>query len=225
MMRKTYGILPSLLMFFVLLVLLAGNTCLETPYQKGKEGTSVTGKEWMKIMEKTEFATFGGGCFWCLEAVFERIGGVVSVTSGYAGGHKENPTYDDVCSGNTGHAEVVQIGYNPETITYNDLLDLFWKAHDPTTLNRQGPDMGTQYRSIILYHNEMQKDAALKSKSELERSSRCNNPVVTEIVELKQFYPAEAYHQDYYEKNPYYGYCRVVISPKLKKLGLEDLVK
>jgi peptide-methionine (S)-S-oxide reductase len=147
----------------------------------------------------------------------------MSVTSGYAGGHTENPTYDDVCTGNTGHAEVVQIEYVPDIITYNDLLELFWSAHDPTTLNRQGADTGTRYRSIILYHNEKQRDEAITSKKALDRSGRYGNPVVTAIVALQQFYPAEAYHQDYYEKNPYNGYCRVVIAPKLKDLGLEDL--
>jgi peptide-methionine (S)-S-oxide reductase len=222
MMRRIYGILPSLLLLAALSVLLAGNTCSQTSSYNTDEGYSTTGKERVTSMEDTEFATFGGGCFWCLEAVFERIEGVVSVTSGYAGGHTENPTYDDVCTGKTGHAEVVQIEYVPEIITYNALLELFWSAHDPTTRNRQGADTGTQYRSIILYHNETQRDGAFASKEALDRSGRYRNPVVTEIVALHQFYPAEAYHQDYYEKNPYYGYCRVVIAPKLKYLGLDD---
>ncbi|MBN1698068.1 MAG: peptide-methionine (S)-S-oxide reductase MsrA [Spirochaetales bacterium] len=171
---------------------------------------------------KTSFATFGGGCFWCLEAVFERIEGVVSVTSGYAGGQTINPTYREVCTGSTGHAEVVRIEYDPEAITYEKLLELFFKSHDPTTLNRQGADTGTQYRSIILYHDERQKEAAYASKKALQDSGRFDSPVVTEIKKLAAFYPAEDYHQDYYEKNPYNGYCRVVIDPKLRKLGLED---
>lgn len=169
---------------------------------------------------KTEFATFGGGCFWCIEAVFERIDGVQSVTSGYAGGMKKNPTYEEVCTGRTGHAEVVQIEYDPKKISYDELLDIFWKAHDPTTLNRQGADVGTQYRSIILYHNEAQKGAALKSKGNIGSSGAFSDPIVTEIEPLDTFYPAEQYHQNYYEKNPSAGYCTIVIRPKLKKMGL-----
>jgi peptide-methionine (S)-S-oxide reductase len=169
--------------------------------------------------DKTETAVFGGGCFWCIEAVYERIEGVQSVVSGYAGGTKPNPTYREVCSGTTGHAEVVRIEYNPNRISYEELLELFWKAHDPTTSNRQGADMGPQYRSIILYTNEVQKNAAEKSKE--KTAAHLNAPVVTEIKPLEVFYPAEDYHQDYYEKHPTLGYCSVIIRPKLKKLGLE----
>jgi len=168
-----------------------------------------------------ELATLGGGCFWCIEAVFETIDGITAVTSGYAGGTKENPTYKEVCSGKTGHAEVVQIEYNPEKISYEEILDIFWKAHDPTTLNRQGADMGSQYRSIILFHNEKQKEIAEKSKQKLENSGYYSDPIVTEIQPLSVFYPAEDYHQDYYAKNPYAGYCSIVIRPKLQKLGLK----
>jgi peptide-methionine (S)-S-oxide reductase len=164
-------------------------------------------------------ATFGGGCFWCLEAVYDRIEGVVSVTSGYAGGTAKNPTYEQVCTGTTGHAEVVQIAYDPAKTSYEDLLDIFWKAHDPTTLNRQGADVGTQYRSIILYHDEAQKAAALKSIKKAQASFK--DRIVTEIAPLGVFWKAEDYHQDYYNANKSAGYCRVVISPKLKKLGLE----
>jgi peptide-methionine (S)-S-oxide reductase len=174
----------------------------------------------MNKQDKVKTAVFGGGCFWCIEAVFERIKGVVSVTSGYAGGETENPNYTDVCSGTTGHAEVVKIEYDPSIIGYEELLEVFWKAHDPTTLNRQGADAGTQYRSIILYTDREQREIAEKSKKELEKAGIFKDPVVTEIKELEKFYPAEDYHQDYYQNNSSAGYCRVVIAPKLKKLGL-----
>ncbi|MBS3794891.1 MAG: peptide-methionine (S)-S-oxide reductase MsrA [Candidatus Thorarchaeota archaeon] len=163
-------------------------------------------------------ATFGGGCFWCTEAVFQRIRGVQSVTSGYAGGDVANPTYQEVCSGNTGHAEVVQIEYEPDEISYEELLDVFFETHDPTTLNRQGNDVGTQYRSIILYHDKQQKSLATKKINELDESGKYEDSVVTEITDFEEFYPAEGYHQDYYEKNPSRGYCRVVIKPKLEKM-------
>ena len=174
----------------------------------------------MNKQDKLKTAVFGGGCFWCIEAVFERAKGVVSVTSGYAGGETENPNYRDVCSGTTGHAEVVKIEYDPSIIGYEELLEVFWKAHDPTTLNRQGADAGTQYRSIILYTDREQREIAEKSKKELEKAGIFKAPVVTEIKELEKFYPAEDYHQDYYQNNSSAGYCRVVIAPKLKKLGL-----
>lgn len=169
--------------------------------------------------ENTERATFGGGCFWCVEAVYERLDGVISVVSGYAGGSKEDPTYEEVSRGTTGHAEVVQIEYDPGEISYKELLDMFWDAHDPTTLNRQGADVGTQYRSIILYHDEDQKRQAEQSKA--RASKDFSKAIVTEIVPLEAFYTAEEYHQDFFDKNPYYGYCRIVIAPKLKKLGLD----
>ena len=170
----------------------------------------------MNATNKTELATFGGGCFWCLEAVFERLDGVKSVTSGYAGGTKENPTYKEVCTGATGHAEVIQIEFDPQKISYEKLLEVFWEAHDPTTMNRQGADAGTQYRSVILYHNDAQKRAAEKSK-ELAQW-RFPRPIVTEIIPLTKFFKAEEYHQDYFRKNPNAPYCAVVISPKLEKL-------
>jgi peptide-methionine (S)-S-oxide reductase len=166
----------------------------------------------------TEVATLGGGCFWCVEAVYERIDGVVEVVSGYAGGHTINPTYEEVCSGKTGHAEVVQIHYDPDRIDYKKIVDLFWKAHDPTTPNRQGADVGTQYRSIILYESEEQKKIAEQSRS--EASGQFERPVVTEIEPLDVFYEAEKYHQDYFDNNPFAGYCNFVIKPKLDKLGL-----
>lgn len=165
---------------------------------------------------RTERATLGGGCFWCLEAVFEQLDGVKAVVSGYAGGTKDQPTYQEVCSGSTGHAEVVQVEFEPGKISFERLLDVFWEAHDPTTLNRQGPDTGTQYRSIILYHDEAQKLAAEKSK--LAAQTRFRRSIVTEIVPLTKFYPAEAYHQDYYRNNPNAPYCQVWIKPKVEKL-------
>ncbi len=169
----------------------------------------------------SEQATLGGGCFWCLEAVFQRFDGVLSVQSGYAGGETPNPTYEEVCSGRTGHAEVVQITYDPEQISYAQLLDIFWQAHDPTTLNRQDADVGTQYRSVILYRNEEQRRAAESSKAALEADRKFSAPIVTEILPLEHFYPAEEYHRDYYNRNPHAGYCRVVIKPKLQKLRLD----
>lgn len=161
-------------------------------------------------------ATFGGGCFWCVEAVFEKLDGVQSVVSGYAGGRKDNPTYKEVCSGDTGHAEVVQIAFDPQKISYEKLLEIFWQAHDPTTLNRQGADAGTQYRSVVFYHNEEQKKAAEKSKEAAQWNF--TTPLVTEIAPLTKFYPAEDYHQDYFRNNPNAPYCAVVIRPKLEKL-------
>jgi peptide-methionine (S)-S-oxide reductase len=164
---------------------------------------------------KTELATVGGGCFWCVEALFEMLPGVKAVTSGYAAGKTDNPTYKDVCSGTTGHAEVVQIEFDPAKISYEELLKNFWSAHDPTTLNRQGADSGTQYRSIILYHSDAQKAAAEKSKADAQKE--LTRPIVTQIEPLKKFYPAEAYHQDYFRNNPGEGYCQVVIRPKVEK--------
>ncbi len=172
---------------------------------------------------KTEIADLGGGCFWCMEAVFERLHGVISVTSGFAGGTTENPTYQEVCTETTGHAEVTEIAFDPSKISYAKLLEVFWQAHDPTTLNRQGADEGTSYRSIILYRDEKQKLIAEKSK--LEAQSNFHNPVVTEIVPLKKFYKAEDYHQQYYDNNTNAGYCQVVITPKLEKLEHKNVIK
>jgi len=168
---------------------------------------------------RPELATFGGGCFWCMEAVLQRTEGVLSVASGYAGGTKRNPTYEEVCTGETGHAEVIQVAYDPERLSYTDLLDMFWQAHDPTTPDRQGADVGSQYRSIILYHDEKQKAAAEQSLQKAQAKVRA--PIVTEIRPLETFWKAEDYHQDYYNQNRNAGYCRLVISPKLKKLHME----
>ena len=163
-------------------------------------------------------ATFGGGCFWCTEAVYKGMDGVRSIVSGYAGGHTKNPTYKEVCTGETGHAEVTQIAYDPARISYEKLLEVFWAAHDPTTLNKQGNDVGTQYRSVIFYHDEAQREAAVKSRADLAASGAFKNPIVTEIKPLTTFYPAEDYHQDYYKNNPNQPYCHFVIRPKLEKL-------
>ncbi len=185
-------------------------------------GVSAMGEEINGInSSKIETATFGGGCFWFLEAVFERQQGVLSVVSGYAGGVSVNPTYNQICTGETEHAEVIQIEYNPEETAYAKLLDVFWNVHDPTTLNRQGADVGSQYRSIILYHNQDQQQAAEESRALQNSSGRFRDPIVTEIEPLTSFYPAEEYHQDYFANNPYAGYCTFIIRPKLKKLGLD----
>ena len=172
--------------------------------------------------QEIEQATFGAGCFWCVEAIFERLDGVMDVRSGYTGGKIENPTYDDVCSGETGHVEVVQVNFNPQIIGFEKLLDIFWKSHDPTTLNRQGADMGTQYRSAIFYHSDKQREIAEKSKKKTDKSGLYEDPIVTEITRLATFYPAEEYHQDYYRQNSNAPYCQVVIQPKLKKLFNSD---
>jgi len=169
----------------------------------------------------TETATLAAGCFWCVEAVFENVEGVKSVVSGYTGGDTQDPTYQQVCSGRTGHAEAVQIEFDPETVSFSELLDLFWRMHDPTTPNRQGADVGTQYRSAVFYHSEEQKRVAEESKRKLDKSDKYSGEVVTEISEATEFYAAEDYHQDYFRNNPNAGYCRIVIQPKLKKLGMK----
>lgn len=163
----------------------------------------------------TKLATLGGGCFWCLEAVYDEVLGVEAVVSGYAGGHVPNPTYEQVCGKQTGHAEVVQLTYEPETISYRELLEIFFTIHDPTTPNRQGADVGPQYRSIILFHDEEQRLIAEEVIAEAQEG--WDAPIVTELESLDIFYPAEAYHQNYYKNNPYQGYCMVVVRPKLSK--------
>jgi peptide-methionine (S)-S-oxide reductase len=168
--------------------------------------------------QKTEVAVFGGGCFWCTEAVFDQLRGVVSVMPGYAGGSVENPTYEQVCTGRTEHAEVIRIEFDPGRIRYKDLLTVFFATHDPTTLNRQGNDAGTQYRSIVLYASEEQKREAEEFIEELNRSLPQGRPVVTEVKPLGEFYEAEEYHRKYYENNPYQPYCQVIIGPKLHKV-------
>lgn len=164
-----------------------------------------------------ETATLGGGCFWCVEAIYQDVIGVHKVVSGYAGGTVENPTYEEVCSGTTGHAEVVQIAFDPTVISFEEILFIFWRTHDPTTLNRQGNDVGTQYRSVIYYHDEEQKKIAEQSMAETEASDLWADPIVTEIAPLPIFYEGEAYHQNYFVENPYQPYCIFVINPKVQK--------
>ncbi|MGV8137581.1 MAG: peptide-methionine (S)-S-oxide reductase MsrA [Mangrovibacterium sp.] len=164
-----------------------------------------------------EFATLGGGCFWCTEAIYKELKGVVSVTSGYSGGDVVNPSYREVCTGRTGHAEVIEIEFDPSVISFSELLEVFFSTHDPTTLNRQGGDVGTQYRSVIFYHNPEQKKTADSVIDHLNQDSVFGKPVVTEVVKWKNFFPAEDYHQDYFENNPLQSYCQVVIVPKIEK--------
>jgi peptide-methionine (S)-S-oxide reductase len=164
-----------------------------------------------------EIATFGTGCFWCTEAVFQQLKGVISVVSGYSGGHVENPSYEQVTTGRTGHAEVCQIEFNPDQISFEELLEVFFQTHDPTTMNRQGNDVGPQYRSVIFYHSEEQRKIAERVKDELEANKTFKNPIVTEITAFSKFYAAEDYHQNYFRNNPNQGYCRYVIAPKVDK--------
>jgi peptide-methionine (S)-S-oxide reductase len=168
-----------------------------------------------------EVATFGSGCFWCTEAVFERLDGVIRVVSGYAGGHIKNPSYKEVTSGQTGHAEVCQVFFDPKVITYKELLDVFWHTHDPTTWNRQGNDHGPQYRSVIFYHNAGQQKFAEDSKKQMAISGNFNDPIVTEIREFTDFYEAEDYHQDYFKNNPNQPYCTFIVKPKVEKFNLK----
>ncbi len=165
-----------------------------------------------------ETATFGGGCFWCTEAVYQQLKGVHSIVSGYTGGKVPNPTYEQVCSGLTGHAEVIQITYDPQMVSYDKLLEVHFQSHDPTTLNRQGNDVGTQYRSAVFYHNAKQKERAEYYKTKLDKSGAFSRPIVTEITEAMTFYPAEKYHQNYFNQNPDQGYCAAIIRPKVEKI-------
>ncbi len=209
-MKRNPYLLPLLFIIYLLF-----NGCVEkkTNAQSEKINDRVISMNEASL----EKATFGSGCFWCTEAIFERLNGVVKVESGYSGGNVENPTYEAVCSGSTGHAEVTQITYDPKVISFDELLEVFWKTHDPTTLNRQGNDVGTQYRSVIFYHNEEQKRLAEKYKEELNKSGAWDKPIVTEISLFTKFYSAERYHQDYYENNPNQGYCAFIIAPKVEK--------
>jgi peptide-methionine (S)-S-oxide reductase len=168
-------------------------------------------------MENIEKITLGAGCFWCVEAVFQKLKGVISVVSGYSNGHTTNPTYKEICTGSTGHAEVCQLSYDPALISFDEILEVFWKTHDPTTLNRQGADAGTQYRSGVFYHNESQRATALAWKDKLNAQKVFPNPIVTEITAVGVFYKAEDYHQNYYNQNGYEPYCQIVIKPKMEK--------
>ena len=169
------------------------------------------------MSQRTETATLGGGCFWCLEAIYQNVKGVSLVVSGYAGGSVDNPSYQAVCSGTTGHAEMMQITFDPDVISYDNILYIFWRMHDPTTPNRQGADVGTQYRSIIFYHDETQQEIAEHSRKQADASDLWDNAIVTEVVPLARFYPAEDYHQNYYRNNPRQPYCTMVIDPKVDK--------
>ncbi len=190
-------------------------TAVENPALPSQQDESVSNVP----PSERRLATFGAGCFWCVEAVFQRLHGVLSVESGYAGGHVESPTYKQVCSGTTGHAEVAQIAYDPSKVTYDELLEVFWQTHDPTTLNRQGADVGTQYRSAVFYHDDEQKRLAETYRQKLTDEKVFDAPIVTEIVpyEAGNYYIAENYHQNYFNDNPSQGYCRAVIAPKLEK--------
>ena len=176
-------------------------------------------------MAQTEIATLGGGCFWCVEAVYQRVKGVLSVKPGYAGGHTQNPTYKEICTGKTGHAEVAQINFDTNIITYEQILNVFWQSHDPTTLDRQGNDVGTQYRSVIFFHNKEQKEIAEKSKKYADNSEYWKNPIVTEITKLNNYSDAEDYHDNYYDNNPNQPYCLFVIRPKLNKLQKDGVIE
>ncbi len=178
------------------------------PSKKGKK---------MNSTAQTDTATFGAGCFWCVEAVFQNLDGVESVHSGFSGGNSPNPTYKEICTGTTGHAEVCQIVYNPQKVSYETLLEAFWGTHDPTTLNRQGNDVGTQYRSVIFYHNDSQKKTAEEYKAQLDKSGTWDKPIVTEIAAFSKFYPAGDYHNNYYNRNGEQSYCQFVIRPKVEK--------
>ncbi len=185
--------------------------------------TAMTLQAETKPASSHEFATFGGGCFWCTEAVFQRVPGVLHSVSGYSGGHTQNPTYEDICGHKSGHAEVIQVEFDPAVISYEKVLEIFFEAHDPTTLNRQGGDEGDQYRSVIFYHNAEQQQAAGRAK--LAAQAHHEDAIVTEIVPLKKFWPAEAYHQDYFNQHPGQGYCAFVIKPKVKKLQSKGVIK
>ena len=168
-------------------------------------------------MSQLAQATFGNGCFWCTEAVFQQLKGVHKVKSGYSGGHKDNPTYKEVCTGDTGHAEVLHIEYDPAVISFEELLEVFWKTHDPTTLNRQGNDIGTQYRSVIFYHNEEQRQTSEKYKAQLTEAKTWPDPIVTEITAFSKFYPSEEYHDNYFASHGHEPYCNLVVRPKVEK--------
>ena len=207
-MKKT-----SLLTFTISLFMIA---CSATPSKKELKMNNEPMNE-LTSSAKKDTATFGEGCFWCTEAYFQRLNGVEKVLSGYGGGFVENPTYEQVCDKNTGHIELCRIIYDPAKISYDELLEVFWKTHDPTTKDQQGNDVGPQYRSAIFYHNQSQKEKAEKYMAELNKSGAWANPIVTVIEPFKNFYPAENYHQDYYNNNQNQGYCRFVIQPKLEK--------
>ncbi len=205
--------------FSTALVILSVFAAIPTQVLAQKTTQIRSGDQVVKESEgsKISVATFGGGCFWCVEAVFENVRGVTDVVSGYEGGKTKKPTYEQVCTGRTGHAEVCQITFDPKVVSFEELLEVFWKTHDPTTLNQQGADRGTQYRSVVFYHDEEQKASAEKYKKKLDESGAFRNKIVTEISPTSEFYVAEKYHQDYYRNNPGQGYCAAVVRPKVEK--------
>ena len=215
--RKLYCIL--ILAVFVIASGCSGQVSSTESQTASRAGKEVGKKTMDDKVEKSGFqkATFAAGCFWCVEAVFQQLEGVEKVVSGYSGGTLDNPTYEEVCTGTTGHAEACQITYDPRKISYDELLEVFWKTHDPTTTNRQGSDVGTQYRSAVFYHNEEQKRLAEGYKAKLEAEHIWTRPIVTEIVPFEKFWPAENYHQNYFNNNPGKGYCMLVINPKVEK--------
>jgi methionine-S-sulfoxide reductase len=203
----------------LLAIVHSGTSTMAQPTPTGNKKTEPTAVK--AEPEKLETATFASGCFWCTEAVFQQLRGVKSVVSGYTGGHVPDPTYEQVSSGATGHAEAIQITYDPTVVSYDELLKVFWQTHDPTTLNRQGHDIGTQYRSAVFYHNDEQRQVAEQYKKQLDQSGAFDGPIVTEIARLEEFYPAEKYHQKYFELNPEQAYCQMVIRPKVEKFKKE----
>jgi len=202
--------------FALLLTSVALWSCAQ-PGERSTASVTPSTEQTTKTNEDMEKATLGAGCFWCVEAIFENLKGLATVEAGYAGGQVKNPTYKEVCSGKTGHAEVAQLTFDPEVISYEELLEVFWHTHDPTTLNRQGNDVGTQYRSVIFYHNEAQRQTAEKSKALMDASGEFDNSIVTDIEPLSNYSKAENYHQDYFKHNPNQPYCRAVIQPKVEK--------
>lgn len=202
---------------FAVSLLFGGVYFMSTPDKNSLPAENSPRSETKQAGRNLQKATFGSGCFWCTEAVFQQLKGIHSVVSGYSGGATENPTYEQVCSGETGHAEVIQVEYDPAEVTFPELLEVFWQTHDPTTLNRQGNDVGTQYRSVVFYHDEQQRELAEAYKGKLDESGAFDDPIVTEIVPFTRFYPAEAYHQNYYRLNSRQPYCVAIIRPKLEK--------
>jgi peptide-methionine (S)-S-oxide reductase len=210
---------PMMRLYALLLLVCGLTACLQQPSDTASTQPTPTPQEDAVPTDTNHMAiaTFANGCFWCTEAVFEQLRGVTQVTSGYIGGQVDHPTYKDVCNGTTGHAEALQITYDPAQVSFETLLEVFWKTHDPTTLNRQGNDVGTQYRSGIFYHTPEQKNLALEYKAKLDASGAFDKPIVTEITPATTFWPAEEYHQGYFRENPMQGYCRVIIAPKVEK--------
>jgi methionine-S-sulfoxide reductase len=219
MKARNFRLSPARLTLIVLVGGFAMNASDSTAQSaSGKTSLKVEGVDEKSPAEgRLEKATFGSGCFWCTEAVFDELNGVEVAVSGYSGGRTADPTYEQICTGLTGHAEVIQVTYDPTKVSFADLLEVFWQTHDPTTLNRQGADVGTQYRSAVFYHNDEQRREAEYYKQKLDEAGAFNAPIVTEITKFEKFYPAEKYHQEYYANNPEQGYCRAVVQPKVVK--------